>query len=460
MVGSKVTRLLILCHDVVDKKMAGPGIRYWEMARALSQELRVTLATPEWSLPSDSFSAHVYDQGDWNTIAPAIAQSHVVMLSGDMLVHFPQLATCGKPLLIEATYPYTFEGLQLHSGLPLEKQVPVFESRLATMRRAALAGDFFFCASQRQRAYWLGVLDAFGRINPHTYAADKSLYELIDIVPFGLPSRQPEQTAPAMKGVIPGIGSNDLVILWGGGLWEWLDPLSLVRAAARLAGQRHTVRLVFPATRHPNPAIPDMPMRRQTKELSAQLGLTNKIVFFGDWVPYETWPNYLLDADIGASLHFDTLETHFAFRTRILDYIWAGLPMVVTGGDSTSELVEQYGLGEVIPANDTEALAAAIGRMLETPALRETYRPRFERVRPEFTWERACAPIVRFCENPRFAPDRAAGLTLPHATEPTEWDAIDDAELVRLRSLVAAYEDGRFMKLMRQVHNWREKVGF
>ncbi len=38
--------LLILSHDVVGSQMAGPGIRYYHLARVLARELPVTLAVP------------------------------------------------------------------------------------------------------------------------------------------------------------------------------------------------------------------------------------------------------------------------------------------------------------------------------------------------------------------------------------------------------------------------------
>jgi glycosyltransferase involved in cell wall biosynthesis len=451
--------LLVISHDVVDKQMAGPGIRYWEMARALSGRMTVTLVSPGASLSGGGFDSYSYTMGDWETLVPAVSRANVLLCSGDLLVPFPQLATCGRPLIIEATSPYTFESLHLNAHLPREQQETSFRARLETMRRAALSGDFFFCANDRQRNYWVGVLDAFGRINPDTYGADSTLQPMIDIVPFGLPSRAPEHTAPVMKGVIPGIGPADRVILWGGGLWEWLDPLTLVRAVSHVVETRPDLRLVFPGTRHPNPAMPDMPMRHQTMELSEYLGLTDKVVFFGDWVPHELWPNYLLEADVGASLHFDSLETLFSFRTRMLDYIWAGLPMVVTGGDPASDLVTRYGLGVVVPSQDDKVVAAALAHLLETPDLREAFQERFELVRSLFTWERTCEPIARFCEQPHFAPDRALGVV------PLEQDGLSEAaaeqqqEITRLRDLVTSYEKGRFMRLMRDVHRWRKKVG-
>lgn len=463
-----MNHLLIISHDVVDTRMAGPGIRYWEMARALAGRLDVTLAYPvpvtgtvagahpTSGPPEAGFASHAYRREDWDSIAPVISRADVVLLTGDLFLDFPHLADLGKPLVIEATSPYTFESLQLHASMPRERQLASFATRREAMHRALMTGDFFFSANERQRDYWLGALDACGRINPDTYASDAALYQLIDIVPFGLPSRSPRQTAPAVKGVIPGIDMTDRVVLWGGGLWQWLDSLGMVQAISRVAEERPEVRLLFPGTRHPNPAIPDMPMRQKTAELSDRLGLTGKVVFFGDWVPYESWHNYLLDADIGTSLHFEAMETHFAYRTRMLDYIWAGLPMVVTGGDTTSELVSDNGLGEVVAPGDEEAVAQAILRLLDTENLRDVYREHFDRVRPQFTWERVCEPIARFCAQPRLAPDRTAGaISLEEGRDKAVEDLIasQEAEIARLGTLVEGYEQGRFIRLMKWLHS-------
>ena len=66
----------------------------------------------------------------------------------------------------------------------------------------------------------------------------------------------------------------------------------------------------------------------------------------------------LLEADVGVSTHFEHVETAFSYRTRILDYLWAGLPIIATQGDSLSRLVNQHDLGITVPAEDTDACAA------------------------------------------------------------------------------------------------------
>ena len=107
--------------------------------------------------------------------------------------------------------------------------------------------------------------------------------------------------------------------------------------------------------------------------------------------------------------HYEHVETTFAFRTRVLDYLWAGLPIVTTDGDSFAELVREEGLGVVVPAEDPDALAAALERALYDQEFATAARERIAVVRERFTWETVLAPLVSFCRNPSVAADRLAG---------------------------------------------------
>ncbi|MDP2954667.1 MAG: glycosyltransferase, partial [Chloroflexota bacterium] len=294
---------------------------------------------------------------------------------------------------------------------PEAEQAEMIRVYTGILNNLLRTGDFFVCASERQRDYWLGMLSANNRINPATYSNDRTLRRLIDVVAFGLPSTPPRHVRRVMKGVRPGIGPDDRVILWGGGIWEWFDPLTLIRAVARIASKRSDVKLVFLGKQHFDKSIvPESPICAQTVRLSEELGLLDRYVFFNDWTPYDERQNFLLEADIGVSLHLNNIETRFAFRTRIMDYIWAGLPIVSSGGDCMSEVVEQYELGRVLPCQDEDAVVAALLELLDTPNLRETYRPRFERVAAEYTWERVTEPLVAWCRNPRKAADKVAAV--------------------------------------------------
>ena len=126
-------------------------------------------------------------------------------------------------------------------------------------------------------------------------------------------------------------------------------------------------------------------------------------------MPYAERGAYLLEADLGVSLHPDGVETRYAFRSRLLDCLWAGLPVrVSTGGDALAERVAAEGLGRVVAPGDEDAVVAALLDLLAEPDLRATLAPRFARVAATLTWDRAVAPLAAYCRAPRPAVDHAA----------------------------------------------------
>ena len=433
--------------------MAGPGIRYYHLARVLSEEFDVRLATPDEvtsSVPDQGFRVVQYTRHRWTSIEPSINWAEVVVFPSDIGSDFPQIRKADAFLVVDGYDPLLAEWLALNGPEAPEEQESPWRQRMRDLGQQYLLGDYFICASERQRDWWLGVLEASGRVNPYTFGEDPSLRRLIDVVPFGLPEERPRGAARVLEETWPDIAPEDKVILWGGGLWPWLDPLTAVRAIARVWEERQDVRLVFPGTKHPNPWMEGIPTHNEaTRRTARELGMAGKGVFFGDWVPYEEWPNVLLESDVALTLHYDTLETRLAFRSRVLDYIWAGLPIVATQGDATSDMVEEYGLGAVVDFEDVDGVAGAILRLLESR--QEALRERFAAARETLTWERAAQPLIAFCRHPRRAPDKLAmGDRMGNPFYVEERKRLVE-ERDRWRQLVREYEDGRFIRLMRWV---------
>jgi len=153
-----------------------------------------------------------------------------------------------------------------------------------------------------------------------------------------------------------------------------------------------------------------MDIGSRTRLLAERLGLTGRQVFFNEtWVPYTERQNWLLDADCGVTTHYEHVETTFAFRTRVLDYLWAGLPIVTTDGDAFAELVRTERLGIVVPAQDPDALADALERVLYDADFAAAAMQRIAAVAERFTWETVLAPLVAFCRDPKPAVDRLPG---------------------------------------------------
>jgi glycosyltransferase involved in cell wall biosynthesis len=390
--------------DTLSTRMAGPAIRAWQIAQALSAEHDVALVTTSTTdVSSDAFRVqHV----DATGVAEIEAWCDVLVFQGFFAHFHPSLLRSSKVLVADVYDPLHLEQLEEAREQERPGWIQTVHVANAVLNEQLLRGDFFVCASERQRDFWLGQLAGLGRLNPAVYEHDPTLRSLIDVVPFGLPDEPPAKQRQVLKGVVPGIGVDDEVVLWGGGIWNWFDPLSLIRAIDKLRHRRPQVRLFFLGTHHPNPAIGEMAMARSARALADELALTGRHVFFNDgWVAYEERHEYLLEADLGISTHLDHVETAFAFRTRVLDYLWTSLPMVLTAGDALADLVERRDLGLTVPAGDVAALEHAVFTALDDGVRRDRWKANLAAVAPEFAWSRALEPLLAFCREPRRAPD-------------------------------------------------------
>jgi len=449
--------LLVISHDVVGLEMAGPGIRYYHLARILARTIKTTLAIPQESQPGFShpdFEVIYYDRCDWHSIADHYRAVQICLLPSDIAADFPAIGQDDTALIIDGYNPLMAEWLAQSHQFSLEEADIYWQQRMRHLCRQYRVGDFFICASERQRDWWLGLLEANGRLNPHNFQADPSLRSLLDVVPYGLPETAPIHNKAMIRGIWPNITENDHLLLWGGGLWPWLDALTAIQALAEIWKVRQDVKLVFPGTRHPNPHVAQVPSQTESAmALANQLGLLDKAVFFGDWVPYQEWTNVLLECDIALTLHHDTMETRLAFRSRVLEYIWAGLPIIATEGDATSELIEHYELGYLVQEGDVNAVRDAILHLLSAPSSRQPEL--LIKAQARLSWENVAAPLVQFCEIAQQAPDRTQTkiyrdypYLLPEFDELQQQNQSLQQQNQSLQELVEGYRRGKFMRLM------------
>jgi GT2 family glycosyltransferase/glycosyltransferase involved in cell wall biosynthesis len=404
-------RILVITGDAISERMAGPAIRAWNTAEALGDEHDVRLVTvnPLCAPPEAPFPVLRAKPRD---LGAHVEWADVVVLQGHVLEMIPELKrkNSTKIVVCDVYDPMHLELLEQGKDDTDEQRELDLLGVTKVLNTQLGRGDFFLCASERQRHFWLGHLASLGRLTPALYDNDPTVRSLLAVVPFGLPGKPPQRTAPAIKGVVPGISTSDKVVIWAGGVYSWFDPLTLVHAVDRLRSEHSDLKLFFLGMKHPNPEVPDMDISGQTRALAERLGLTGRHVFFNEtWVPYNDRQNWLLDANCGVTTHFEHVETTFAFRTRVLDYLWSGLPIVTTDGDSFADLVQREQLGVVVPAEDPDALAAALEKVLYDDEFATACRERIAVVRERFTWETVLAPLVEFCRNPRPSADRLPG---------------------------------------------------
>lgn len=407
-------KVLVVTGDTLGSTMAGPAIRALEMAKALSHVSEVKLAsTVPTDFQHDGFE--VVDATD-SSFRQLGNWADVIVFQGALLSTHPWLARSDKIIVADVYDPMHLENLEQQKNAPQGIRFVETLDLISVMNEQVARADFLLCASEKQRDFWLGQMAALGRLNPMTYDRDTSLRTLIDVVPFGVQETPPSQKKHGIKGAIPGVNPEDKVVLWGGGIYNWFDPLTLIRAISEISKKHSDIKLVFMGTQHPNPHVPEMKMSFEARQLASDLHLTNKQVFFNEgWVPYDERADFLLDADLGVSTHLDHLETAFSFRTRILDYLWAGLPIVATNGDTFETIIEGNGLGKTVPPGDVPALVNAIEEILYSHSEIESMRERVQEYSNKLRWSISLKPLVDFVVSSQQAADVdsgfAAGIT-------------------------------------------------
>jgi glycosyltransferase involved in cell wall biosynthesis len=384
-------RVAILCSDVVGQGIAGPAIRALESARVLSERFDVQIGVRDATSSIDA-PCPVRRLGD-DVVRDLLEGSDAIVLQGPVSEWYPQILASDVPIAVDLYDPMNLESLESRHA---DQLVPYTTKLLLAQ---VMRGDFFFCASERQRDYWIGMLAGAGRVTSSAYRADPDLRQLIDVVPFGIPGEPPQRSAPGVRGVVAGIGDGDPLLLWNGGLWGWFEPELFIRAIAAAREQVPNIRAYFMGVRDPRADE----LSREAEgaiALAEQLGVRDTHVFFNDWTPYDLRQNVYLDATAAVSFHRAHLETRFSFRTRILDCIWASLPIVCSSGDVLADLVRNEQLGITVGPGDVDAAAAAIVRIATDDALQRTSRENLTALAHSHTWSTALEPLAEWLARP------------------------------------------------------------
>lgn len=412
-----MTRVLLITGSELGSRMAGPAIRALAMARVLAGDGHDVVLATTAVLDADAVMTGPdplpnvrlvwLRPGDRRGFSTLEREADVIVFQGHAMEQFPALARTDRVVVADAYDPMHLEMLEQGREQSPGQWEHLVRSRVALLNQQLARADLVLCASTRQRTLYLGHLASLGRVSPTTYADDPYLASLLAVVPFGLDPTPPRHDGSALRGVVDGIGPDARIVLWGGGLYSWFDPLALIRATHALAQRRPQAALVFLGTKHPG--VEPMGIVKESLVLARDLGALGTSVFFNeDWVPFAERGAYYVEADAGVSTHHSHIETEFSFRTRILDYLWAGLPMVVTEGDAFADLVRERELGVVVPAEDDAALEAALERVLFDEDFAAACRARVAAVREDFAWERTLEPLRALVRAPRRAADVVA----------------------------------------------------
>jgi glycosyltransferase involved in cell wall biosynthesis len=405
-----MTRIALLSSEPIRPRMAGIGIRYLELARRLPRlgfEVRlVSPAAPEESaaLGIPVTEVRPFERGRLAaTLAGCDAAVAQGQLANDLLLELP-----GLPAAIDLYDPWLVENLSYVATLGLDP----YRNDHATWVLQLSRGDFFLCSSEEQRTFYLGFLAALGRVNPESIANDPDLDTLIAPVPFGVPDELPPH-----RPVLPARAPGERRLLFGG-LYDWYDPWTLLDALAReeLSGRPWTLLLI----RNPNPEATPQRLFAEVEARCRRLGWWGNRVLVLDWIPAERRYDLLRDVDLLVAPHRPSLETRLSLRTRFLDALAAGCPVVTSEGGTMGRLLAEHRAGWVVPPGDPAALARVLAEVLDHPERVAARQEGARTLLAGFTWDRALAPLVRFCREPRTDPGKERFAHRPATVAPPD----------------------------------------
>jgi glycosyltransferase involved in cell wall biosynthesis len=359
-------RVMLVCPEPLGHRQpAGIGIRFLEIERVLRGDGHdVRLLSRDEGAFDPATLLRVSNESD-----VAVVQGHV---ANDFFAHARPI-----PTVVDLYDPFIVENLHYFA----ERGGKVYAHDHATLMNSLLRGDFFLCASEAQRHFYLGALLAAGRVNPLAFEMDPTLASLIAIAPFGVPPARGQARVPVLH--------SDVLF---GGIYDWYDPILAIEAVKLARASVPAMTLTF--TTHPNPELTPQ------GKLAAAMRHAKTL----DFVRFEPWQAYeqrgaFYDRFAAALLTFpQSIETDLSMRTRVYDYLWGGLPIVTSSAPGTDELLTRYGAGLIVDAESPQAFAHALLSALDD---RDALCAGAARFVDEHQWTRVLQPLVEFVRAPR-----------------------------------------------------------
>ena len=377
-------RVVVLAPEPIRARMAGMGIRALELARALSAEFDVRLLVPNPEAEARAAAGGVAVESVASGLSASGARAEAAVVSGHAAnVWFHEAPRV--PVAVDLYDPFPIENL--HYAASLGEETARHDRE--TLARSLARGDFFLCASAEQRLFYAGALYGAGRIGAANFPADPELARLLAVVPFGAPAAPASGDRARGRAAVSVAAEGPLILF--GGIYDWYDPDLLFDAWPLVRAEAPEARLLF--FESPNPETTPQHVLSRARTRARTLDPSGASIVFSPWLPYASRADLYAAADVAVSIAAPGLETDLAYRTRLLDAAWGGVPSVTVGGGALARELEAAGASRSAP-REPEALAQAIGSVLAAgPGLRDAAR----RFAAERSWDRVVAPLSAWC---------------------------------------------------------------
>ena len=302
------------------------------------------------------------------------------------------------PVACDLYDPFPVENL--HYARSLGEQTARHDRE--TLALALARADVFLCASAEQRLFYAGALLAAGRIGAVNFPDDPALTRLRAVVPFGVPGAPARGDRAAGRRAAGACATGPLVLF--GGIYDWYEPDLLLEAWPLITAGAPGAQLLFLSS--PNPETTPQRAFARARELARQLDPEGRAILFSSWLPYVSRADLYAAADVAVSIASDGLESDLAYRTRLLDAAWGGVPSVAVAGGSLAAELEAAGSARRSP-RDAAALACAVIELLSDDGRREAASAAGRAFAAARSWKTVAEPLAEWLRTASVDPGRS-----------------------------------------------------
>lgn len=383
-------RVWILTGKALGKGLLGPAVRLQAMAEASlheGHEVHVVVEAPESNPLDESIHLHDLRSFDLNQIR-----------EGDGVIVSPYLnaPVAWKILRSGIAFHLDLYCVTATEQMALWARTP---GKARDVERAKLRKRYLLHAMRAESIYvscmeqWLVVAGMFLSERDWTRGglAD-ALTRKVKEVPMGVkeipfPSGSANPYPPHLQ--------NRPVFLWGGSLWNWFDLPCLIETFRILQSRGSDAALFFlSGGNRTERASEDDPIR-WVHGKAQELGLLGSNVFFNEVSvgPTELAP-WLDHCQAGILTNPPSLESLSSWRTRLLDLLWAGKPLVSSGRDPLGDRMQRAGAAIQVAAGDPSALADAVTEIVSSSSRRDSMGDAAHRIAADLSWSRCLDPFL------------------------------------------------------------------
>ncbi|MEA3449592.1 MAG: glycosyltransferase [Patescibacteria group bacterium] len=385
----------------VDKNLVGTAVIYQKIADILlRQGYAVGMVVPEQNNLKNKINYYTWSEKNNKKL---INSSDLVIFGAYPPVEPMYYAYQKKKTIITYLWSIAPVGsLEFKDFASINKQRGLHYYINASYNLSLLLSDKIFCRNERVRNLVLGSLLALGRVDLKNYQGDKTLRNLIDTAPFGIEARAPKHKKNIYRGVIKGIKDDDFLLIWNGGVWNWNDGETLIKTMKLIREKynKKNIKLILQGFKHPDENQKLSQEAQRTLDLIEKYELEDKNIFIAHWLAFKERENYLTECDAGIVTAPNIPEANFFLKTRIYDYLWADLPVVLGDNEAFAPFINQMKLGLVAKCGTPQDFTKKIIALEKSSAMRAGIKNNIKTIKKNLNWNKTLEKVKEYFKNP------------------------------------------------------------